>query len=775
MTAPQPLPRRLLVWTLSLLFLAGVGGAGVLAFGRLSGVTQALIGAGWAGHLGVPPDRGAFTARCLFDDACSRALGALWERGLPGWLWLLPALPLLALAGARLSQRAPARKDPGEARWAVARDLRPYLHGRRGSRALVGYLGLLNGKRLVRLPENARCAHTLIVGGTGAGKTTRYLNTNLLLDARDRVSAVVFDLKYPDPHSGFLEVVNYFRAYGRRVYAFTPFDPDSARLPLLSSVRTFQDAFDLAELFRPQGATEGDPFYRNNERQLLAALVLGVARDPQPSLYQVYRLLGLGTDELKAYVAARPHLQGSLTALLNLRPDMLAGICTGLAGDLQVFTDPNLNRATSAGPGRAMDLRRLCLEPGLLYIGVPQEQIQGGKGQVLLRLLKRVLDQAILSVAGEHGGRLPQHLSIYLDEFPSFGPLPNIGENLATMRSRRVAYHIAMQNRAQGEAIYGRDAFRAMVNNNFAQMVIFPRSLRLEDAQFFAENLGQITVLEESRGVRRGPGWLGALHGRQASLMTREVARALLSAEAMRTFPDGSAVVELTGVPPATVRMPRLDERDNPLCGVYRKIQAAYALPQLRAPRSEAPDQQGAAELPAPTPLRPEAPRNPLAEGFRDWIAGLLDAGTPLHPEFDAAGKPLGLTVRPADLNAVPEALPAWTEKGWVVPADGHLGVSKLGLSRVERLWRLIRAHAEVDAVLRWAADHAGQLEHHPRQAPGVAPIGAWSEGKVSVPPEVAVRLLGLDSVEFEPVALGDQVVPLTPVRWALAAASATP
>ncbi|WP_102128478.1 type IV secretory system conjugative DNA transfer family protein [Deinococcus planocerae] len=772
----------LLAWAAALALLASLGWLGALGWQHLVLAAQALAARGWPASIGVAAEPGIFVPRCLIDPACGPVLLEVWERSLPRWALSLPFLPLLVWVLAGVTERfGGTYQDPGQGRWATPRDLAASLRGDRRS-PRVGYLGLVGG-RVLRLPESSRCAHTLIVGGTGAGKTTRYLNPNLLLDARDGVSAVVFDLKYPDARSGFLESINCFRAWGRTVYPFTPFDPDSARLPLLEGVSSVQDAFEIAETFRPSGGPgDGAVFYRNNERQLLAGLILAVSLDGQPTMRRVYELLSLGADPLRAYVNARPPVREVLAALLGLKTDVLAGICTGLAGDLQLFLHPNLDRATSAGPGLRLDLRRLCREPGFLYIGVPQEEVQGGRGQVLLRLFKRRLDQAILEVAGEHGGRLPVHLSVYLDEFPSFGPLPNIGENLATMRSRRVAYHIAVQSRAQGEAVYGRDEFRGMVNNNFAQMVIFPRSLRLEDAQFFSEHLGEVTVREESHGVNREPGLLGIMSRSRTSRTFKEVARPLLSAEAMRTFPDGSAVVELVGSPPAVVRMPRLDERDSPLRAVFLKIRSTYEVPDLRrrggvpvpdaplpgaaAPVTSAP-LTSAAVAPAPSDPPPGPARNPLAEDFRAWVGRLIHDGVPLTLDLDDAARPLRLTLRAGDLRTPPPDLNAWTEKGWVQAGAGTLDVTRLGLSRVERLWRALAEHHGHGRVLRWAADHAARLDGHPRRTqPAPTPLGRWGDGAVLLPLDVALDLLDGGGLEWREEELAGRPVPLVEVRW---------
>ncbi len=713
----SPSSLTVVAWIAGLVFAGSLAYVGYVEWTNISAATDEMIAKGWARFVHAKPGL-SFLLYCTLNDRCSQAMNTAWGNPIPESLLYLPFFSMFALVVVRVlgSRFRPPPKDPGEARWADKKDLASYLLDAPGGSPRVGYLGLLESKYLVRPPENLRCAHTLVIGGTGAGKTTRYVNPNLLTDAKEGVSAVVFDLKYPDPKAGFLEAINYFKAWGRAVHPFTPFDPDSVRIPLLADVKTVQDAMDVAAAFRPAGGEETEAaFYRNNERQLLAGLVLGVSQDPDPSMYRIYQLLGGGIDELIKYVNARPNLKPILGTLLELRKDNLTGIATGLMGDLQPFLNPNLNRATSAGPGQTLALEAICQKPGFLYIGIPQEEIQGGQGQVLLRLIKRILDRAILNVCSHNEGRLPVHLSIYLDEFPSFGALPNIAENLATMRSRRVAYHIAMQNLAQGQAIYGREEFAGMINNNFAQMVVFPRSLRLEDAQFFAEIFGETTATEMSTS-RMQTGSIMAANPfgevRRAQSI-KEVKRFLLSSEAMRTFPDGFAVIETIGSPPAKVEMPRLDQRQNPYSSVYARIKKTYATPQLRKPGVFATIPEQNKEISSPNApvvaqviTSSSSAPNPFAESFRTWFGDLIERNVSMSVELDG-DKPVMVAIERRDLEPLPADLAQWVEKGWV--SDGQrVLIPHLGLSRVTKFWAKLIERAGTQAAQNTQVSKSG-------------------------------------------------------------------
>ena len=141
------------------------------------------------------------------------------------------------------------------------------------------------------------------------------------------------------------------------------------------------------------------------------------------------------------------------------------------------------------------------------------------------------------------------------------------------MRSRRVAYHVSLQNRAQGEALYGREQFRSFFTNNFQQVILFPRSLKFEDAEYFSKAMGMKAVLDKSKGTSRE----GFFSTRRRSELIRQVAEPLLSLETMMTWSEEVGVLLASGSLPVKVLLPRLDEpkvlgTKNPLHSIYNRI-----------------------------------------------------------------------------------------------------------------------------------------------------------------------------------------------------------
>jgi type IV secretion system protein VirD4 len=733
---------------------ASLLGASATAGRALSG----LASAGWERYLGQDEGSVAFVPVCLADAACGAAFKAAWLRAYPLYWPLLAVLAAWVAATLRvMAQPNVAKRSPGGARWAASRDLRAYMRANPDN-PLRGYLGLSERGRMLRVRERERCAHTLVVGATGARKSTGYHKPNLLMDARDGVSAVVFDLKYPDPASGFSDTVAFFAGAGHDVQLFLPYGERTHRFPLPPDVRTLQGAGEIADMISPDTGEADVDFYRTEARRLVTGLLMALSQDGRATLKELYHLLAQGRRAVQVYVHRHPEaeIRSHLSGFFDFDLKVQGSIIGGLAGTLQAFADVRLERATTPLAGGNLELEAIGLRPTLLYIGLPQEHLQGARSKVLLRLLKRSLDLALLKTANSHGGWLPVHVSVYLDEFASLGVLPNIGENLATMRSRRVAYHISLQNRAQGEALYGRAAFHAFFTNNFRQVVLFPRSLKFEDAEYFSRTMGAKAALETSTGTSRE----GFLAPARRSEVTREVAEPLLSLEQMMTWPEHVGVLLASGTMPARVLMPRLDEPRvagvrNPLHAFYRRAKGSLAPSLLFEVVLRGCDEPFAPPVPKESPP-PPPPLQESQQALLKWVDALAKDAT-IEPHYNPKTGQLSkvsLSRVPGTLRHSPH-IPTWVAKGWVKVQGDEIGLVGQGLVLLgpERL-RQLQADArggekrnaglsrkEAALLKRFIAANGPRLAGHPDYQSGPA-LGLYRPATVLLEKVLVTRLL---------------------------------
>ena len=567
------------------------------------------------------------------------------------------------------------RKDPGAARWSRHRDLKDYLSNKKSEADPInpqrGYLGMLPSGKLLRIPEKLRCSNVLVVGGPGARKTTGYHRPNLIMDAIDGVSSIVIDLKYPDPQGGFFDLISFFESRGRVAKLFIPYDANSHHLPILAGAESIEQAQLIANMLVPPSEGAGK-FYRDLERQVLTTLLLVCVRKNITNIGELLSLVKSGPAKLKIFLnqQASLELRSELDAFFFCDDKTQASILNGLANSLEAFRHPMLALKTSMSSQAEnnIDITSLATEPTLLYIGIPQQYLLTESGKTLIGLIKRSIDYQLLSAANQNGGRCPVHVAFYLDEFPNLGKLPNAGTQFATLRSRNISHHVTVQNRAQGEAVYGKTEFHAMINNNFQSICFFPRFVQFEEAKFFSDALGQTTVTQEARGTSR-TWWL---EKERSSRNTKEVAQALLSQEEMRSFPPGMAIWLLNGVAPTKAYLPRLDEKR--MDGVKNKLHRFYLELQKQGTDFLATlERLGAKHTEAITPL----------QKFTAWIDELIAAQVPVGIFKNHERDELTKIELPKDLDTLqPKTLEihSWVTKGWLSLKKQKLDVTPAGL-----------------------------------------------------------------------------------------------
>lgn len=584
--------RRGLLFVTGALAIALTMASVVLLFSTTRRTLGLLTKYGYAQYLHVDPTHlPSYLYKCMNHQACYAQFGHVWMAYYPIVFPIGAAVFAVAVFLVAMLLKVPKKRDidPATGRWSTVKDLqaRGYLEDPNDPNQR-GYVGMHPSGKMLRVPENIRFSHTLVLGGPGARKSTGYHWQNILSDAKDGWSVIVLDLKYPDPKGGFVSAVPYFEALGYNVQLFTPYDESTHHLPIIKEARTEQIAREIAEMIVPPDPNAGNAeFYRNNERRLVTGLLMHAA-DNELSLNELHDILqrgaaGLqkfikgdnieGTGKSTLYKEAEAKVRTIASALFEKDPGEQAGLITGLEGKLQFFSDTRLGQATRTArePWLNIDLSRVGTEKTLLYIGIPQKYVDSGSGKLLLQLIKRMIDSALSETAFQNGGELPVPVSFYLDEFPSLGRLPNVESNFATMRSRRVAYHLTIQNISQGKAIYGRDGFDSFFTSNFQTIMLFPSFIKFQDAEYISKILGSTMTTMLSEGKTQGSVNSSVNQGQ------REATRPLVTVDEMQTWPPNEAIVILNGVPHTRVIVPGIWEESsggvrNPFKPIYEQL-----------------------------------------------------------------------------------------------------------------------------------------------------------------------------------------------------------
>lgn len=446
--------------------------------------------------------------RCLLTPECrvsARAVVAASVVAHARVVWsgfLAVLLSTACFATLRVRARRPLR-PMRDACFASTRELRSLTHRKPGAWFPLGYARRwATWVQPVRLPEEALARHVLVLGLTGANKTTAVTFPVLLEAAHAGISVVALDLKYGEEDS-LARVAPEWRKCGRDILVFAPVDSVSLKWNPVASCRTLGDAHTLAALlFDDADATDPDLLYWvGAERHVCAALLFAVATDGgPPTLERLRGLCAAGPGAVHSYVQTHP-ASPSLTAHLGAYRAMLAkdeaGILQGIASRFDAWTDEAVCRATGVGESwEHVDFRRLRREPTLLIVGIPQAARP--RLRWLCHLFLRSLAACLLRPREPH-----ERIRVLqvLEELPAWGPLPGLADHLATLRSRHVSVLATIQSESQGASVYGADGWAA-VAANLVTKIYFP-SLADPDA----ERLSRVLGTARMEDVARSRGW----------------------------------------------------------------------------------------------------------------------------------------------------------------------------------------------------------------------------------------------------------------------------
>ena len=685
-TFSQSLERSFWFWaTIASLVWAAYG-----AWMVLERMAQSILEAGWGKTLHASETFSVLTS-CAINVACSSNLELMF--GLYDRLTYLTPFTFLAVVGLGLQafKHYPNYKPIASGRWATRKELERYLEPR--EYALVGSLGLIPrferlpkflwghwNYRVLAVPEDEFNEHTLVNGPPGSGKTAGLFRPMLFRAAIQARSAIVFDVKYPDQRQGLFACVNEFRALERRVEVFTPYAANSGSLDLFTGCEAFDKALEVATVFVPLSEGE-DRYYRDQERRLLAGLIVDGKLKHGVRLDEMLERLNGGIAALDTYIKNNSHLALKLRTFLELPKDRIAGAMTGLAATLEPFTKGSVPLRLG-GFGDCIDLECVFREPTLFYVGIPQADVIAGHGALLMRLVKRIVDDAGLRVA-EHSsdGHVPVGTGVYLDELLNLGRLENLDNMLATLRSRGIAYVLGVQGDDQGRALYKRDVWEA-IKKTCRHKIFFVGALDPRDALEVSKSLGEITVFEQTLVESGGE------NGERRGTTTREAKRALVPVEEMLTWERFHALVVARNLAPfKSLCYPLFDPR-HPDHNLHRRItEAAKQLPILEF------SSESASSIPlSPAQVQLELARLIVRAVGEVWACEMLRE----------RGRLMAIRLRPAESIALPK-IPDLTWDGALLELRGCERISEEFINAL--VWLKRRSELE-----RWLTVHATQI-----------------------------------------------------------------
>lgn len=487
--------------------------------------------------------------------------------------------------------------------------------------------------------------HCLMIGAAGVGKTAKFLYPNLEYACACGMSFITTDTK-GDLYRNYGSIAK--EHYGYHVAVIDLRNPTrSDGNNLLHLVNRYMDAYlanpqnlgykaraeKYAKITAKTIITSGgfdaaaagqNAFFYDAAEGLLTSVILLIAEYCEPKKRHIVSVFKLIQDLLApSGVKGRTLFQLLLAhlpddhktkwfagAALNSAEQAMQSVLSTALSRLNSFLDSELEQVLCFDT--AIDAEKFCNQKSAIFLVMPEED---NTKYFIISLIVQQLYREILSVADEHGGKLPNRVMMFLDEIGTIPKIESAEMMFSASRSRRVSIVAIIQSFAQLEKNYGREGSAIIIDN--CQDTVFggfaPNS---ESAQVLSKALGSKTVMSGS--VSRGKN--------DPSQSLQMIERPLMTPDELKSMPKGHFIVTKTGAYPVRTRLKLFRE-----WGIT--FGKSYQIPEQSARRVEYADRHTLEE----EIIRRYAACEELAE---DIPTDMPSAGGMLHTQAQEAEGP---------------------------------------------------------------------------------------------------------------------------------------
>ena len=337
-------------------------------------------------------------------------------------------------------------------------------------------------------PKYARNKNVIVIGGSGSGKTRFYVKPNLMQMPKN-VSYVVTDPKGTIiiecgkmlVNEGYvvkvLNTINF-----RKSMHYNPFHYIRSEKDILKLVNT------IIANTKGEGEKSSEDFWIKAERLLYTALIGYIwyeAPEEEQNFSTLLEFINASEtreddesfknavdelfEELEAdnpeHFAVRQYKKYKLAAGKTAKSILISCGARLAPFDIQELRD------LMAYDELELDMlgeRRTAM---FVIISDTDDTFNFVVAIMYTQLFNLLCDKA----DDEHGGRLPYHVRLLLDEFANIGSIPKFDKLIATIRSREISASIILQSQSQLKTIY-KDAAETITGN--CDTMLFPWAAR---------------------------------------------------------------------------------------------------------------------------------------------------------------------------------------------------------------------------------------------------------------------------------------------------------
>ena len=390
--------------------------------------------------------------------------------------------------------------------------------------------------------------NTLVVGGSGSGKTRSYVMPNIL---QANCSYIITDPKGEilKATGGYLQS----KGYGIRVFDLTHPEFSMCYNPFVY-VEKDDDILSLISSYirntTQKNAQSNDPFWEKAETALLQALMLYLWHEAPPEEQNFEMILDMlrvmsTTDEYSMHPVdflfselrkENPnHIALKSYDVFKTAPAKTANSVVVTAGvRFNHFGLSGLSRLTARDE---MNLVTIGQKKTALYCVIPD--IDTSYSFLASMLYTQVFQQLERFADEQDNGKLPVHVHCIMDEFANI-PIPESFEKvLATARSRSISISIILQDISQLKSLFDK-RWESIMGN--CDEFLFLGGNEQSSHESVSKLIGKETIDTNSYGLTRG-------RNGHYSTNYQKIGRELLLPDEVRRISRGKAVLLVANEP----------------------------------------------------------------------------------------------------------------------------------------------------------------------------------------------------------------------------------
>lgn len=399
--------------------------------------------------------------------------------------------------------------------------------------------------------KHRRNLNTVVIGGSGAGKTRFYAKPNIMqcntsfvvLDPKGEIIRSVGHLLEDNGYViKVIDLIDMSKSLGYNPFHYIQSDKDVLKL-----------ITNLIRNTTPKGSSTNDPFWEKSETALLEALMLYLyhyAPEDEQNFTMVMEMLNYAEvkEDEEDYESPLDELFKRLEMIdsnsLALKQYKIykqaAGktaksILISVSVRLAAF---NLEELASLTKYDEMELEQIGERKTALFAIIPDNDSTFNfvVGMLYTQLFQMLYYQADYV----HGGELPVPVHFLMDEFANVALPDEFDKLLSTMRSRQIFVSIILQNLAQIKALY-KDSWESILGN--CDETYYLGGNEQSTHKYISELLGKETLDTNTYGKSEG-------RSGNYSTNYQQTGRELLTADEVRLLDNNYGLLFIKGERP---------------------------------------------------------------------------------------------------------------------------------------------------------------------------------------------------------------------------------